>query len=462
MSLLNINILRLMQEQSHALNTQLKKLETSDFPSKDNHTFIKEAISLNKLFFSFFNSDDPSQISQQDIQVMSYLFRYFLMNIYPRIEHSTDSHHPLEVMIPVKEIIEKITPGANVITSPEYAINYSIGEIWQCLARPINSLNKFPTINENKTIMLTFPKLHKNNVLFGCIMGHEIGHYIDLHCGFDLSSILYKQLCQFINIQSIRPYVVNGQQLTDQEIQLSLPDMLRPVYYNWVKEYVADILGIILYGPASHFSSEQIFMLYGVEQGAEILKDSIAQSHPRRIARSRIKRRTMEKLNFTSYLSSDVIQLMDSWHHGWENAQGMTFTYETNSFKFNHAILIELEELFLSNLDQIIDAIISFCSVKSIPMYTSTEFNQITGRLVAKIEGLIPPNELDGNPVSSISILNAGWISYFQSLQVICDETKNQDKNAAQDILNNLIRKALYSGHIHRRWIDAATNTTTN
>ncbi|MCS0543122.1 hypothetical protein NXY55_24395, partial [Aeromonas veronii] len=165
------------------------------------------------------------------------------------------THHPMEVMVPAKELILEFGDETLFFTHPVWILNYAIGDVWSRFSNNVTRL--FPELNldSKKKILIQFPIIHKDDVLLGCVMGHELGHYFDLHSGLNISSSLLPKLLQHRNINDLKDYihlkilVPNINLTTEHEGRIKkelLIKILGENYLNnWLKEFVADIVGIL-------------------------------------------------------------------------------------------------------------------------------------------------------------------------------------------------------------------------
>ncbi|MEF7563757.1 M48 family metalloprotease [Bacillus infantis] len=467
MSNLSENLLKIMWEQSFALSNQLEKYKVNTYPTEELRIFIEEITEINIKFLGLF-SQNPQTINHSELKAYSDIFRFFQENIVKSIAQSNITNHPLEVMIPVREIVKLIGGDSNFITEPSWELNYAIGDLWSTFANATNRIG-LTNLQIEKRIVIQFPTLHKENVLLGSIMGHELGHYLDLHHGLNITEQLLPQMLNHPTIDKLIPYLKgnNNQNLDPNILRMIVKSVLSNSFLvNWLKEFVADISGILLYGPASHFSCEQIFMFFGVSDGTA-LSDGFSNTHPRNYIRSVVRRKTLSYLSYDELFPDRIQNVMDSWHTGWESStiSNINLTYKDTffnqfifEFTFNNESCKLIESILIDNIDNIIKMVID--TIPKEIHYDSAKINEWVNPLSGKLSKLIPPNELKGQPADSISILNAGWFAYYLYGDAIKRERGLQTFEGdleLRETLNNLIRKALISANIHRRWIDVST-----
>ncbi len=459
MSGINRSLLKMMWEQSYSLAKYINKLESNSYPTEEITLFLLEIKHVNEQFLEKFKIENASTITQQEMKFLNSLFLHF-HNLVKSIAQSNTYNHPLEVMLPITEIVNKIGESPEFITEPTWEINYAIGDLWSNFANVINK-NGIAQVTEKKRIVTKFPMLHKDNVLLGCIMGHELGHYLDLHHSFNITEQLLSIINNDEGFEKLLPYIRCTTSEADKSTLLVvLKEFVKNVCLeSWLKEFVADISGIILYGPSSHFSCEQIFMIYGVADSSHLI-DSFSGTHPKSYTRSKVRNYALESLGYNN-LPDKIKEVVSEMDQAWESApvnetnQLLNQDYLNNNFTmlFNNESLSIIDSILVENLETIFEKV-----YKSLPEaihYNPDTFTSTAIPLASKLSRLIPPNELEGGPVDSISILNAGWLAYYMFGEKIKSERGlNQDEGDSElrDILNNLIKKALTAASIHRRW----------
>ena len=458
---MNKNLLNVILEQSYVLNKKLNELCNGPFPSTNIREFITELCIINNKFIDLFTGQ--TNISQDLLKLYNEAFISFY-RLVMRASY-TDTHtHPIEVMIPVKEIVSQIAHDADFFTCPISDINYFVSEAWTSFNNTMKSL-KIHDGTQKQRIVLGFPDLHKDNILLGCVMGHELGHFIDIFYNLGITDRLLIEILKHKNMDSLKNYLSFDESTIPPDqidnIKALATRMLFSLkglpLYNWLRELVADACGILLYGLASHLASEYVFMLFSISDKTH-LKDQYTDSHPRKILRSKIKRFALEKYGFTDVISEEIKTEIGKWHSNWETAAQESFDKSITiplfgginfSFQFNNNSLKLIEEMLEENLNLIVEEV---AKIPNTIHYDSAIFNTVVPKLCDKLYNFIPPNEVDGAPADSISILNAAWISYITWKQNAPERYRDFKELELREIINNLTRKGISAASIHRRW----------
>lgn len=460
--------LQIHHDQVFALFNQINKLKLTSYPSIEIPKFIDELSDICDFLLRQFESISSSSYSE--IRLYRLIFNN-LQEIVSYIAQANIANHPMEVMIPAKEIILKFGDETLFFTQPLWYLNYAIGDVWTKFSKTINEL--FPEIefDTKKKILIQFPIIHKDDVLLGCVMGHELGHYFDLHSGLNISASLLPQLLQHDNIHKltgslqlkIQNPAINLSSEQSERLKLELVKKVLGDNHliNWLKEFVADIIGILLYGPASHFSGDSIFTFSSLSENGQLI-DNYSDSHPRSSLRSIVRINTFIKLGYYQNFDAAIQNHINTSKEKWESARIQPNDYFIDGnigndliyrLILNNQSYEYIEQILVENLDQIIDFVIS--NIPTNLHYNFSTYKDIVPQLSNKIINFIPPNELNNRPVDSISILNAGWHAYLIHKDKLNENLIEHEKDYnIREMINNLIKKALTSAHIHRRWND--------
>lgn len=462
-----------MQEHINALLERFEKLQLQTYPKKEVKDIIVYMSSIAEQFnvklLEYQRSD--KDIDVDTFNLLNELFYHFYYYV-GRVVNCDIRNHPREMMIPVKDTLNKLNSRHKFITVPSWEINYSIGPIMHDELKETLYSTGFEIDKELKIVQLVFPTLHQDNILLGGIMSHELGHYLDLHYSLNITENIIPQIINSMNIEkyALEHYVNNG--IQDQKLKESIVKGLLPecVLRSWISEIVADIIGILIYGISSYFSTEQISRYYNqiYKQNYETLTDKFSESHPRDALRNLVRKITIQKMYTKEQLDDQIRTIIENNQEEWNKAAiyrpEVKFHEDDNSgfMRIDGEYYSSLENDIKRNLDFIIEKTIKILKEESEDLiYKPQYMNEYVCPMVQKIKKLIPPNEFNGQPIDSISIINAGWITYLLhkdaiKSQIIIKDELNEDREIRK-IIDNLIKKATLSSNIHRGWIDATS-----
>ena len=461
-----------LKEEIHVIKVKFRELKLLTYPDSDVKYVI---LYMENLANQIDEKIDEYQCSNIDMRKLSYLSDVvsIFYNSVCCILNSDIRSNPREMMIPIKEILKRIDSKHLFITEPLTNLNYAVGAILN--TEYFLQLLKIIGISfeeEMKIIRLLFPVLHQSDILGGAVMGHELGHYLDIHYSMNLTD---KILVEFMNKINHADYFKFFGINKDYNININPIDLVKSeipnfVLKNWIQEIVADIIGALLYGLSSYFSLQQVLSV-----GASIDRDTgnyfedFIKTHPRNSMRTFVIIETFKKMDLFSNINEELANKIYEYKDVWNTAEKNIFyeeyyeTYIDNNINIviNSKYMCKLEEDLKGNLEWIINKIYDEISgISGEIVYDFTQFKETIPIAVEKILNIIPPNEIDGEPLDSITILNAGWIAYILEFDQIRENLSSEESSfidfEVKEIIDNLLKKATISANIHRRWIHAA------
>lgn len=464
--------LRSLKEEIHVIKIKFRELKLLTYPDSD----VKQVIT----YMEYLADEIDQKIDEyknQDIDMIKLSYLSDVVRIYYNsvccILNSDIRSNPREIMIPIKEILKKIDHTHLFITEPLIELNYAVGSIlpneyFLKLLSGIGIINK----KHIKIIRLLFPILHQSDILGGAVMGHELGHYLDIHYPLNLTE---KIVVEFINKINYQEYVeFFGKKDKDYQVNFNPRDIVKSelpnfVLKNWVKEIVADIIGTLLYGVASYFSLQQILSISAsIDKNTGECCQNFSETHPRNSMRTFVIIETLRKMKLFDNIDEELSGKIYEYQAIWDRSSDKIFNNKYYITKIDNNINILINSKYLSkletdlknNLEWIISKILEeINNISDEIIYDFTRFKEDIPKSVENILNIIPPNEIDGQPLDSISILNAGWIAYMTKFNQIKDNLSSEESYfvdfEVKEIIDNLLKKATISSNIHRRWIDA-------
>lgn len=464
--------LRALKEEIHVIKIKFRELKLLTYPDSDVKRVI---IYMENLVNQIDEKIDEYQCSDVDMIKLSYLSD--VVSIFYDsvccILNSDIRSNPREMMIPIKEILKKIDSKHFFITEPLTYLNYAVGAILNTdyFLQLLNIIGiSFEA--EMKIIRLLFPVLHQSDILGGAVMGHELGHYLDIHYSMNLTD---KILVEFMNKIEHSEYFEFFGKDKNYEININPVDIVRSeipqfVLKNWIKEIVADIIGALLYGLSSYFSLQQVLSVgASIDRNTGNCFEDFMKTHPRNSMRTFVIIETFKKMDLFSNINEELSNKIYEYENVWNMAAENIFYeeyYKTSidsniNIVINSKYMCKLEADLKRNLGWIINKIYDEISeVSDEILYDFTQFKQNIPRAVEKILNIIPPNEVDSKPLDSITILNAGWIAYILKFDQIKENLSSEESSfidfEVKEIIDNLLKKATISANVHRRWMHAA------
>lgn len=446
----------------------IKKNQKQKYPTPFlNKLFVQLGDVYSDFSNRFLLSETGEDITHSDLCNMAKFIDATNNMVLTTLDNASNIKNPKAITIPIREMIER--NGDSTVYIPEliWETNYYIGEISNVYNRFIQSIG-IESLLDIKLYRFGIPHFYQDDVLMSGILGHELGHYFDLYGGLRVTEQL---LTIFTNdkdfVNSLIPFVVseNGMILNEgtkiEVVKLFLTKS-RLYMENWVKEFVADVLGIMLYGPSSFFSSERLIQSSHIYQEESEGFDRGVVSHPRSLLRYIIKKQTFEYLNYDNLPESFISEIEKS-KAVWMSARvGYVTQIETIGsvkdtkvgFRANECALKLIEKYLIGKFHLIIE----YC-FKAIPdqlIYSPSVMDESLKQLCAKLGQMLPPNEVFYNkPSDNISIINAGWLAYFEPSNLLNTQYPSNDE--LLEAINSMLIRALEVSSIHRRWQNVHT-----
>ena len=410
---------------------------------------------------------DENEIDNNMLYSISSFIDVTNKDVLGLLQNASYIKNPKAITVPIREKIRQNDESALYIPELIWDVNYYIGEI----SERYNKFIAFLGLNcklTKKIYRFGIPYFYQDDVLMSGIIGHELGHYFDLHGGLDITdqlllefttdSNLTNQLIEFV-VSTDGFIKTENTELRTEVVKVFLT--LKNSYFsNWIKEFVADCLGIMLYGPSSIFSSENLIQSVSI-RGEEVI-DIASTTHPRNVLRNEMKKNTLDFMGYygeelPETFSKELLNNENKWLDVKTEFQCNIVPLGNIDSKHGYGVKVDFSfiEIMETYLKGKFDRIIDLCKQKlsNDLIYTPDIMKQNIIELSEKIGDLLPPNELmNGVPSDSISIINAGWLAYLSPSDLLNEQYQTDDKLLVS--INSLLARALEVSFIHRRWID--------
>lgn len=228
-------------ERSLNFQEKLEELRIIDYTSEAPLFFID---TLSKLNFSIQNKlmqynnifietsqDKVCKALVNQIQFLSaFLTELYYFTLF--IEFSDTIQNPISISLPIKRLTEKLLPDDVIFTYPSYVCNYFCFYFQKYLKESHYSKYLSPDLLNKPIILLGFPSILKNNFLSHAVIAHELGHLLG-----DRYNIFR-----------------DAKKTISEEVSSKIIEVSSEKLDTFFKEYIADIISIYLFGPASFFA----------------------------------------------------------------------------------------------------------------------------------------------------------------------------------------------------------------
>lgn len=444
--------LKARADECSALAKKLHDLSLKTYPSEGLKTFVScELIAVNEQLRRIFTEEmaalkrhDGSEKPQLVIRAVAVFGE--LSKLVEAVSVADLKAHPLEIMLYLKDVV-RVTDNAPVefITSPMGEMNFSFREVWQSLRSSLRTDLGLDFGNDTRFVHFTFPTLHKDNPLLGTIYAHELGHYLDR--SNQIWEKVFARASRHRNIRRMLKVIKTIHPTATQPALLLL--LRRHVLAPWIKEIVADTIGVYLLGPAFQLAAQAIDMFQVSETYPQML-DYVGTSHPSSRLRTEHRMDLLRRIGYFDACPTKIQASFVQASQWWAQAPKVYAKDLPQEF-------LDLAEEILRDMIPHIERHVEQTIPKQVRL-TVDDLSSVVPGLIKRIGLLTPPNELNGVPASSGAILNAGWFASLTILDDLRFRIKGYDAEdkhyELQDELFGLIRYALYASRVHRRWAD--------
>ena len=374
------------------------------------------------------------------------------------VVRSADPDVPWSLVYPFEDFFRRLTPDSRVIIYPAWGHSYTYTELMgplYVLMRGIRELPEGQPLPGHPRFLaaLSFPPIQGPNILQNAAWGHEIAHHLDKVFGVSPRVLAGERFAShrladpLISAAAPDPVPVAGAPRDESDPDYERAgqwESLLTVLVAWVRELVADIFSVHIFGPASLFAFSEVAstLAHGRPSG----------THPPSWLRVGVMLNELRYLGYDKMLScpppgavgapvgaavKDRLQILTEFAE-----RGRAETVAGPQAARLTAMLLEAEGEIARHVRDRVQGEWS-CHAQTI---VDDVFH-----LVERLERWIPPCEVDepGRPVgratSLAAIVNAGW--FYRIWRGLDDppRTAARAQSRHQDLvqLNEIVLKAI-------------------
>jgi hypothetical protein len=422
-------LLRVALDRSSALNVELQRLHSQQYPPTGPLRLIELAIRTNKRIsedLSAMLADQavvaaaPTREVEISLRAKTYLLAYlhFLMQY---VEGAEIQHSPSTLVVPLQRLLRKHLHNRSfdfiVRTSRWY--NYSMQPLSEGIQRVFSEagyrslLNGFPGL----FLVIGCPVSERRNVPIHCIFAHEIGHALYKEHG------LADMLLPFVAARP-RFAIITG---------------------RWLEELTADALALCLLGPAYLFA-------YVYFAGPFASLDEPSDEHPPDRMRIKFMCNMLlsrgDGLAYDKVLDAKTKDYIEQWKTYVSQPSPIPSAESRRYTTAAHAIEPALRRIMVE--------------AKRITYqrrYTPRRFKRDVSPLCENLANGIPPNEIMDDWVTgkariaaAEAVLNAGWVYLISRDDRYAKLLGVSDQWTITNRLFNLVSKGLEYAEVQRQW----------
>jgi hypothetical protein len=372
-------------------------------------------------------------------------------SIISLIENADVTAVPGELTAPLRREVRRLFPDAEVLMVANPELNYTIVELAGYIRELLSQLGVSDRdVLPHQIFRISIPKIEYDQVLLHCVLAHELGHplYRELKLEDKILPIsldeariveIYNQLRTSWERKS--PGSSQTEMFSELFFKNVVTKEVNNVIPNWIEEIAADLLGLLILGPAYvlasiHFSSS-VFLL-----------NSASPTHPPQRFRLKVLFRFMKKHFPFEQLQTRTREVLNSWDNiARRDIAGLKLfeqiAYDTID---DDSVFQRLTQAVLENLPD---------SKRFSIEYYRREVDAQT----ELINAIVPPVEYlhDGRTtLSSVSgILNSGWECDLQGLDEFKENLPDQEPLTEFDVkfkFNKFLIKSIEQNQIAHEW----------
>jgi len=257
-----------------ALQHTLEQLRMEEFPSDSPRVFGDLLLSLTNhildrlLDLASEEREPPPVIPQAEAALLARSLAQIAHSARP-VAGSNSDFVPWAMVHPVEMLCREISPESRVIIFPRWTYNYGYYEAIAPLKRLMDGIatgtgEDFFKGRPQYYAVLSFPAVEGYHILQNAAWGHEIGHHADTVFSVServMREPLIDQGDIDLEIADLLPAGPDREQIlrsSGEVLRLQAMEKAAWLTRRWVRELVADIFSIHVFGPASLFAFASI------------------------------------------------------------------------------------------------------------------------------------------------------------------------------------------------------------
>ena len=431
------------QAFSYHIEPLKAKQYASEFPSELINIFILLNDSIQAKIQLF--KTDPDFKSLTFDEASQHINRYFdlytlLCYSASFIERSDVSHTIVELVQPIKRLMKvKLNiEDCEVLIHPLPVFNYNfhnLGKTLQGVRRRLGITNNKIKFSKH-LITIGYPGLETGVTLSHSIIAHELGHCLYMEQNLN-KKIKVKPQRKKLNAFIKR---ISAGKTLDISDKSQITKLINGICESWVKELLCDAIGYCLFGPAFMFA--QINLLPIIHSTF----DEDSPSHPSARMRLILMFKMLDdESDYQNILRDKAKRHLQNWRK-------ITFSKQP---RFSNQFFSLAGQSILDIYDEI--TITAKNAIGNNRIYSASDHTNEINELVNRAKKFILPNEyIDSGEVKVVcmeSILNAGWLAYFEDLGKL-QEKYNIKEWECKRKFNDIISRALEMNEVQKRWIE--------
>lgn len=451
-----------------SIRTRLEELHLGDFPTSSSLLLADVLLTIVNCLYEKLLAIQKQKTQVQDATAAEDLYMELLIlsgscaqltSYMEIISNARAEYNVWSISKSLEELGEQIAHHAKLIMHPQWGYNYSYKELLSKLRNLVSGISS----DAERVIfggfapylvVLTFPTLEKDSSLRNVLLAHELGHFIDDI--YKISEQVTKQPIIDVNlINAIEENIKHKSAEASIYGTETRTDVMRTatrMVKKWIKEIVADIFAVNLFGPAVVFAFEEVVL------GTQPLNpvDTSMEVYPPPRLRLKIMLDHLKSIGFPRGISDlPATDVRSSILQSVTVRLDMLYKLSISAAPIDPTSYQLLAEKAVENA---LPYLIQYISpLQNEPWHCSLRYLEEALELVEFLEYNLPPSELPQTstcrrpPPGWRAIVNAGWFYYIAHP----DEFSFFRSNTPPDLVysgyvktNRLISKAIEASQV--------------
>ena len=384
------------------------------------------------------------------------LLSYKFHSIFQVLETGSREYIPQGSIVIIRDVAANF-PKSKFILLPLYRYNYSYQELMKPLKDALKDV--LPDINKKLDLfaenfaIVGFPLMEKENVLLNSLLGHELGHFIDLQKQIShklLSKVwidpkVVERIARSLSTRKLSTEKNHGATLDHfisyEMLKANIADLTSKTIEKWLGELVADLIAFHMLGPIFLFELKNFLLtMKGIDDSSD--------KYPPPRMRIKMLIEEFSKMKYETELK--------------QHEMGKDFVEVVNGLRkqlqeIEEKERDEIEDLVFRSITKVIPDLRENVREATAKLdYNPKRFCAEVFPLVGILDSFVTPVEVSpGSPASPVSILNCGLLYELLSmdrLYKMLNAKGSAAKLNAKHKLHQLLLKALELSDIQSSW----------
>jgi hypothetical protein len=407
-----------------SIKSNLLAAAASEFPADGPKAAINILLRVLKLIRADAAASDDKRtlvIYCQCLEALARLLEYF--------DNAETEQTPRGLSQLLEMLVRPLKPDAQFVLWPRAEYNYQVERLQDHVGAIVDvmstseSAQAYEEILKSEVLLVSFPRVERDNVLQHAILGHELGHHIaEEFLAHDETTVQGKErlkrlvdAAKALASGSSEPIEANGDQAGDEgedefEEETEIVEEVLTIRKRALEELISDAVAIYLFGPSALLALYDFLMSGGWDE----LPDADDYYPPSRM-RLRLALRVTREEGFLNVLNDLTSGVRGS--HFRSCVDRIQEISDLTGITLDEDKILAYDEIRLaySFVEESLSAALAFAKKKiGLVLYGADLAKTEVAELVDRIANNLPPNEVgfatSQRSVDARSALLAAWV----------------------------------------------------